>query len=930
MDPERWQRLSELFDAAVEQPAADRAGFLARACADDPVLRGEVEALLAEHVAIGPLDRPLGQGQDELTARPLSVLSPGTLLGPYEVLGLLGAGGMGEVYRARDTRLGRDVAVKRIRDAAARPELRQRFEQEARAAGRLNHPNILAIHDFGTYDGSPYLVSELLEGETLRARLAGKLLPWRRTVEIAIQVCRGLAAAHAHGIVHRDLKPDNIFLTRDGRVKLLDFGLAKLLRAEDQGARTESGIVMGTVGYMSPEQVRGEPVDARSDLFALGSILYEMLAGAAAFRRGSPVETLAAILNEEPPDLSERRPELPLALVRIVRHCLEKNPEERFQSAGDLAFQLAGVEAPSESVVAPALGAVRGRWRLPLLAAATLALALALGTAGWLLSQRLAAPRLPSFRQLTYGHGTVYAARFAPDGASVIYSAEWEGRPAQTFVMRLDTLHPQPIDLPPSRLLAVGHGEVALLLPNGRGLGGGPAYIGRDAAGTLARAPLDGGAPRQILQGITDADWTPAGDRLAIVRRTAGGTQLEYPIGTVLHRTAGGIGSVRIAPDGSRVAFVAYRVVDDTRGSVAVTDARGVRVLSQGWADLGGLAWAPDGDEIWFTAAGAGFFRDLHAVRLDGRERLVASTPGRMELEDVFRDGRVLFVHAHHRSEALGTLPGDPREHDLSWFDWTHANDLSADGRQVLFTEEGEEAGPQLAVYLRSTTGYPSVRLGEGHATALSPDGKWAIAHLRAKPPTRLVLLPTGPGDPRPLARGSIAELHWAWWFPDGKRLLVMGNEAGKPARLFAQGTAGGNPAPLAEEGVTTTGQNPIAPDGRRIVVDAPRAGTALELLTLPQGTIAPLAGSIAGDEPIRWSADGRWLYLKAGGASPSAAIVRLEVASGRRELWKELRPADAAGVLQIRDVLLTPDAASYVYTYHRSLSELYLAEGLR
>ncbi|HEV8239170.1 MAG TPA: protein kinase [Thermoanaerobaculia bacterium] len=934
MDPERWRRLSELFAAAREQPEAIRAGFLDRACADDGTLRAEVDALLAQEAATGPLDRELtvaGAGAAEVPADELPLLAPGTRLGPYEVIGVLGSGGMGQVYRARDTRLAREVAIKRIRDPAAQPELRRRFEQEARAAGQLNHPNILAIYDVGTHEGQPYLVSELLTGETLRQRMAGKTLPWRRVVEIAGEICRGLAAAHAHGIVHRDLKPDNVFITRDGRVKLLDFGLAKLQTASEDATHTATGMVMGTVGYMAPEQVRGQAVDARADVFAVGTILYEMLAGAAAFRRGTAVETLAAILNDEPPDLGERRPDLPPALVRVVRHCLEKSPEARFQSAGDLAFQLAGLAAPSESMAAPAVAGAAARRRLPARAVLAAALAALLaGAAGWLLALRLHSPPVPTFRQLTYGHGSIDAARFARDGATVFYSAEWEGGPEQTFSMRLDTLHPQPIALPPGRLLAVARGELMMLLPRG-GAQDGPAYLG-GGGGVLASAPLEGGAPRELLEGITDADWSPEGDRLAVVRRTTGGTQLELPIGHVLYRSAGGIGSVRIAPDGNRVAFIAYRVVDDTRGAVAVADADGggVHVLSPGWGDIAGLAWVPDGDEIWFTASHTGFLRALHAVDLRGNERVVASTTGTMELEDIAHDGRVLFAHVHRRSEARGTTPGDAHERDLSWFDWTHANDLSADGRQVLFTEEGSEAGPQMAVYLRSTSGYPSVRLGEGHATALSPDGRWAIAHLRVVPPPRLVLLPTGPGAPRPLPRGSIAELHWAWWFPDGRRLLVMGNEAGRPARLFVQDANGGLPAPLAAEGITTTGQDPISPDGRQIALDQPGAGTALARLLLPQGTLAPLAGTMPGDEPIRWSADGRWIYLKARAADATAAVVRVDVASGRREPWKELRPADSAGVEDIGDTLLTPDGASYVYTYHRSLTDLYLAEGLR
>jgi hypothetical protein len=928
MDAERWRRLSEMFAAAREQPEGERAAFLSQAC-PDATLRAEVEVLLAHEAARGALDQPAAIPSELGSAPEPVALASGSQVGPYEVVSLLGAGGMGEVYRARDTRLGREVAIKRIRDPARRSDLRRRFEQEARAAGQLNHPNILAVYDVGTHGGLPYLVTELLDGETLRQRLLGRPLPWRRAAEVAAEISRGLAAAHAQGIVHRDLKPDNVFLTRDGRVKLLDFGLAKLQPASEGATRTESGLIMGTVGYMAPEQVRGAAVDGRADLFALGAILHEMLAGAAPFHRDTAVETLAAVLNDDPPDLAAARPELPAAVVRIVRHLLEKRPDERFQSAGDVAFQLAGIAGGSESLAPLAARPPRRRrGAVPALAAAA---ALLLGLAGWWLGARFAAGPPAAFRQLTYGHGTVHGARFARDGATVLYTAEWEGQPARTFAMRLDTLHPQPLELPLSRLLAVGRGEMLVLLPGAAGLGDGPAYVGTDTAGTLARVPLEGGAPREIATGVTTADWTPDGQRVALVRRTAGGIQLEFPPGTVVHRSAGGIGNVRLSPTDDRVAFIAYRVVDDTRGAVAVADRRGVRVLTRGASDIGGLAWAPDGKEIWYTAAASGYLRTLHAVGLDGRERAIAGTPGTMELQDVFPDGRVLFVHSHHRQEARGTAPADAIERDLSWFDWTHANDLAADGRQVLFTEEGAEAGPQMAVYLRHTSGFPSVRLGEGHATALSPDGRWAIAHLRTTPPSRLVLLPVGAGSPRPLPRGGLGELHWAWWFPDGRRLLVLANEPGRRARLFVQEASGGGaPSPLGGEGVTATGQNPISPDGRRIVVETAGAGAGLALLELPGARLSPLPGSVAGDEPIRWSGDGRWLYVKAGHGPAGTEAVRLEVASGRRETWKRLRPNDAAGVQQIGDVLLTADGSSYVYSYHRRLTDLYLASGLR
>ncbi len=305
-------------------------------------------------------------------------LSPGSRLGPYEILAAIGAGGMGEVYRARDPRLERDVAIKVLPASfSADADRLRRFEQEAKAAGLLNHPNITAVYDIGSHDGAPYVVQELLEGETLRAVVSGGKLPPRRAIDYSLQIVHGLGAAHEKGIVHRDLKPENIFVTNDGRVKILDFGLAKLTHAEDRGqgsnlptatAGTEPGVVMGTLAYMSPEQVRGKPADARSDIFSFGAILYEMLAGRRAFHGDSAADTMSAILREDPPDLSATNQNLPPGLERIVRHCLEKSPDQRFRSAHDLAFALEALSgmsvstaiAPARPVGAPAV-ARRGR-----------------------------------------------------------------------------------------------------------------------------------------------------------------------------------------------------------------------------------------------------------------------------------------------------------------------------------------------------------------------------------------------------------------------------------------------------------------------------------------------------------------------------------------------------------------------------------------
>jgi serine/threonine protein kinase len=355
-------------------------------------------------------------------------LTSGTKLGPYVIVSLAGAGGMGEVYRARDGRLNREVAIKVLPAAFARdPERLRRFQQEAQAVAALNHPNILAIHDFGDHEGSPYIVTEFLEGETLRDRMRPGALPMRKATEYGEQVARGLAAAHEKGIVHRDLKPENIFITRDGRVKILDFGLAKLARSEGIPAtdaetlvsQTEPGVVMGTAGYMSPEQVKGQTADQRSDLFSFGAILYEMLSGRRAFRGDTSVETMSAILKEDPPELTETNRSVPPVMERIVRHCLEKNPEERFQSARDVAFNLQSLSGSTSQVaaIAPASRAPARAGRMAAVAGASLIVLAGVFWAGGALRPIPS----PVFKPLTFRRGTVTAARFAPDGQNVFY-----------------------------------------------------------------------------------------------------------------------------------------------------------------------------------------------------------------------------------------------------------------------------------------------------------------------------------------------------------------------------------------------------------------------------------------------------------------------------------------------------------------------------
>jgi tetratricopeptide (TPR) repeat protein len=383
MTPERWQQIRDVLGKALELAPGQRSAYLNQACSSHPSLRQEVETLLASS------DDVLSSFLQSSTLR--VTLTSGTKLGDYEVKSLLGSGGMGEVYRARDSRLGRDVAIKVLPSfLSADSDRLRRFEQEARAAAALNHPNILAVFQMGTYEGAPYLVSELLEGETLREQIKRGHLFLRKAIDYGVQIARGLAAAHEKGIVHRDLKPENLFVTKDGRVKILDFGLAKLSQPQSSSEHsaltltegTEPGVVMGTVGYMSPEQVRGQTADHRADVFAFGAILYEMLAEKRAFQKPTSPETMTAILNEDPPGISQITANIPPALQRVVRRCLEKNPEQRFQSASDLAFALdalseSGGSAYSAMAAKGATGAGR-RWKA-IVPAAVAVLALSVG-----------------------------------------------------------------------------------------------------------------------------------------------------------------------------------------------------------------------------------------------------------------------------------------------------------------------------------------------------------------------------------------------------------------------------------------------------------------------------------------------------------------------------------------------------------------------
>ncbi|HET7451888.1 MAG TPA: protein kinase, partial [Thermoanaerobaculia bacterium] len=802
----------------------------------------------------------------------------------------------------------------------------------AQAAGGLNHPNITAVYDLGSHEGAPYIVTELLEGETLRERLGGAPLHSRKATDLALQIARGLAAAHERGVVHRDLKPDNVFLTRDGHVKILDFGLARMAgpaeggvtNAPTEAAGTAPGTVMGTMGYMSPEQVRGRVADHRTDIFSFGAVLYEMLSGKRAFRGDTAADTMTAILKEEPPDLAETNRSIPAALERLVRHCLEKNPEERFQSARDLAYDLEAVSGLSTSE-ARSGAAIADRRRivpkisLPIAAAAA-AVALA---AGWLAARlgRPAAVPAPVFRQLTFRRGFIGSGRFTPDGQSVLFSAQWDGLPSEIFLKRPETPDALSLQLPPAEVLAVSSTGQAAIALNCR-----QAHNGA-CAGTLAVVPLTGGAPRPLEDGIQWVDWTADGASMLVEHDVDTKARLEFPAGKVLYETTGHVSWPRFSPDGKTIAFLDHPFPTDDQGAVAMIDLAGKKTkLSRAYESVQGLSWAPDGKEIWFTAAEAGAGRSLRAVDLSGKERILSNVPGGLTLRDISKTGRVLITHDNVRKGIMGLGPGQAKERELSWLDWSLPYDLSDDGTTLLFNEQGQAVGENYAVCVRKTDGSPVIRLGDGVPRSLSPDGNWAATALMKKH-AALTLLPTGTGQPRILPSDANVQVNNVRWLPDSRRIVFSGQADDGTRRLYVQDVEHGLPRAITPPNVRVGGGFMTSVDGKYAIYgggNIPVATVSIDGGTAPPPPKIDLADLTA----IRFSGDGRYLFAR--DRKIPAGVYRIELSTGRKELLRELSPGDPAGLQFIGQTFFSADGRWYVYGYTRALSDLFAVDGFR
>jgi hypothetical protein len=853
-----------------------------------------------------------------LMAMPTGLISltPGTRIGAYEVTGVLGVGGMGQVYRARDTRLNREVALKILHDTfALDSDWIARFEQEAQAAAALNHPNIVSVYDIGTDAGRAFIVSELLKGESLRETLTRGPIPVRRALALAAQVAHGLTAAHAKGIVHRDLKPENLFVTTDGQVKILDFGVAKLqpfsapaATTAPTRADTAPGMVVGTIDYMSPEQVRGLSVDTRSDLFSLGAILYEMVSGHRAFDGHTAADTMTAILTRDPEPVHITDQSLAGPVGRVLARCFEKTPDRRFQSAADLAFDLETLATWTSSGVAPAPDKPRSRsaWMrvlMPIAAASIGAFAV-----GWAVRTPAAASE-PRFTQLTFGRGDIEGARFAPDGQTTIYAAAWGADRLAMTIGRADTAQARVIGVDDAALVSVSpQSELAVILAPLRGT------VLR-ITGTLARVSVAGGTPRAVAEGASGADWSPGGDSFVLAK----GNRLELSDGKLLYESASWIADPRFSPGGDLVAFADHPTLGDD-GDVVIVDMDGhVRAASRGYTTVHGVDWAPSGNEVWFTASMADGPRTLNALALDGTTRLLVRAPMSLFLQDVAADGRVLVTGGLFRAELHGALAGT-RETELGAFDWAVEPLLSSDGSTLVFTEGGQPES-DYALYLRHAGDPAAVRLAtDAWQPSLSPDGRWVS--VLSKDTFHLRIVPTGVGAVRELDRGSVQQyIGRANWMPDARRIVFTAT-VDKQTRSFVQSIDGGAPMPVTEPGTRVLR---LSPDGTQAILMKADGSRTLAPLGESAGRLLPFAaGGISG-----WSSDGRDLFLREGTGWP-LSVSRVNLESGLHTPLMSFMPGDMAGVRAPNGAVVSGDGRSYVYAFTRSLSQLYIVSGVR
>ena len=826
-------------------------------------------------------------------------LASGTKLGPYEVQGLLGAGGMGEVYRARDSRLGREVAVKVLpRAMAGDPERQHRFEAEARAAGALNHANIVTLHDVGIADGTPYIVTEILEGESLRAFIERGPVPARRAIELITQLASGLSAAHAKGIVHRDLKPENLFLLSDGRLKILDFGIAKLMRTEEASqaettpvfaSLTVAGTIMGTVSYMAPEQLRDRPVDQRADLFAVGAILHEMLTGKQPFSGETAADRVSAILSMDPPPLPESAERDVPGIGAVVSRLLAKRPEQRLDTAADLGFVLT------------VLGGRRAASPLP---------------------ETAPTENLVDYRQLSFRDGEIGNARFAPDGQTVVYDASWGGKKSEVFVTRIEYPGTTSLGLENAIVQGVSStAEIAVTL-DVKDVGG---FVN---LGRLARGPLVGGRPRELADSVFAADWHPDGRSLAAIRFVGSEFQIEAPLGRAIHKTHAWISHLRYSPDGSMLAFLEHPTLGNNAGYVCVMRPGEVpRRISEEYETLWRMAWRPDGQEIWFGGEGKAGQIGIYGVTLDGKLRRVLSVPGWAVVEDITKNGDAL-VHLNRprmHLEFAERSRGLDSAKDLSNLDWSLLRDMTPDGSTILMDETGPGSGGIPGVYVRATDGTPAFHVAEGTCMSMTPDGKWILAKSSG-PSHHLNIVPTGLGESRSIDLGEMV-VQYAHFLPGAEAALMIASRGGGARHLHRVDFASERITAVDDALEISSVSFHVSHDGQRAALRDVEG--RVRIVELADGSNRLVPGLDTDTVSAGFAGDSRYLYVWRRSEIP-ARVRRIQVDTGESEPWVEIQPVVRGGVSGINALRFSADGERYAYCYVAIDSTLFLARGLR
>ncbi len=835
----------------------------------------------------------------------------GALADRYRIERELGAGGMATVYLAQDLKHDRKVAIKVLRPELAAVIGAERFLREIKTIATLQHPHILGLIDSGEVNGTAYYVMPFVEGESLRDRLhREKQLPIADAVRLATEVAGALDYAHRHGIIHRDIKPENIML-HDGAALVADFGIA-LAASNAGGSRmTETGMSLGTPTYMSPEQAMGErEITARSDVYALGCVTYEMLIGDPPFTGSTAQAIVAKVMTADPAPMTAQRRSVSPQVEAAVLTALEKLPADRFATPAEFSAALNGRSD------GPTLRSVPAKSRAPLLPIIVGSLALAALTffAGrWVAGH--GTPASVIFLQRSFRSEAIYNARFAPDGRTIVYSSAAETSSPELFLIRPDYPAPTALGLTATHLLSVSSkGELAVLVR--------AEFVRhRLFLGTLARVPLGGGAPREVLDSVREADWSPDGTGLAIIHDVNGRDRLEFPIGKVLYEASGYLSDPRVSPDGKHVAFAEHPFRWDDRGTVKIVDRAGKpTAVTRDFTSVEGLAWLPRGDEVLFSAYdNSGYV--VRAINLGGRLRVAVTGAGNLTAQDISLSGQLLLTRDDAPYRLMLRAPGASRELDVSWLDASLGPKLSHDGSLLAFTDGGYGASGNYDVMLRKTGGGEVARLGEGESAAFSPDGKWVLAFVPSTPP-RIVLYPTRTGAERRITIDAFESIGSADWFPDGKSILFCGNRVGEASRCYVQPLEGGGARAVTPAG---TGAGFVSPDGQEVAAFSPSLGH--RRYPLAGGSGREIPGLSFNDQVIRWSTDGRALIV---GSTTSRTVDRVDIATGRREPLTALGSEPPGGRWRFVFFTMADDPHVYAYVAATYLSEIFTVDGVR